>query len=101
MNSGKNGQALKGSWGDTPPVVRWRAWYWEDGLKSTGSWSELPDTVLLIYLYHPNGARTRMAHVDEYPPPPGVVGPCKPGYQIGEVNSLKWFKVREEIEAQS
>lgn len=102
-NSGPNGQPLVGSWDCLRlPVERWRAWFWDDeALCSTDVWDDLPDAVLLVYVYHPGGKRTRMVAVDVYPPPPGVEGEPRAGYQIGEVDSLEWRRARAAIEALS
>lgn len=101
MNSGPDGEFLVGSWHLSLPVERWRAWFWADGLRSTDDWGQLPDAVLLVYVYHPEGQRTRMVACDAYPPPPGVEGEPRLGVQIGTVGCEAWRRVRAEIEEQA
>lgn len=106
-DSGRDGQPLVGSWDCLKlPVVRWRAWFWDGGVKSTEDWGQLPDSVLLVYVYHEGHTddhprKTRMVAHDVYPPPPGVEGEPRLGFQIGEVDSPEWRVARAEIERQS
>lgn len=107
-NSGPNGESLVGSWSCLRlPVERWRAWFWDDeALRSTDDWGDLPDSVLLVYVYHPGHSKarprkTRMVAHDVYPPPPGVDGGARLGYQVGEVDGPEWREARALIEEQS
>jgi hypothetical protein len=106
-NSGPNGQQLVGSWDCLRlPVERWRAWYWDGEVRSTDDWGSLPNAVLLVYVYHQGHTgdrprKTRMVAHDVYPPPPGVEGGPRLGYQLGEVDGPEWRAARAEIEAQS
>ena len=99
MNSGPGGAWRRGSWDGLVrgPVLGWRAWLWDGALVTSSHWGG-PLGVLAVCVYTDRGpdrpiGRTFMAHVDEYPAPPGVEGEPMLGEQVGEVGGPEWQRL--------
>lgn len=99
-NCGHDGEPLTGSWDLQLPVESWVAWCWRDGLEQARDW-DLVDNVLALLVLHPGGRATWMWYVDRYPPPPGVEGEPRAGYQVGDVHGLEWTELRDKIKAEA
>lgn len=86
-----------GTWELKLPVSEVFVWTW-DGfvVRLVDDWRAVGDNVLSVMVKHPNGYRTWMTHVDEYPDPRGE-GRSQMGIQVGELNSKQWADVLAAI----
>lgn len=98
-NSGPSGEWAAGLWALKLPVASVVAFCF-DGSDTPrmhfDDWGGVTDDVLAVLVIHPNGYKTWMTHVDEYPDPRGV-GPTRLGAQVGEVGCPRWLDMISEI----